>query len=128
MALGRVRHLFGLARRRLREDDPASATRSVGLARRIAMRYQTGLPKDLRGRVCRPCGAALVPGRTARVRVRSGMVRTTCLGCGNTQRRPYVAEQKARRRTQLGIDADARPDDSHAARPTPETPVLETTP
>lgn len=97
IALGRIGHLFDLARRRLTEGDRASAVRSVRLGRRIAMRYQTGLPKELRDRYCRGCEGPLMPGQTARIRVRSGMVRTTCLACGETQRRPFLAEQKARR-------------------------------
>lgn len=120
IARRRIEHLFELARRRLRDDadgvDPEGARRATHLGRRIAMRYQTGLPVGLRDRICRSCTEPLVPGRTARIRVETGAVRTTCLGCGATQRRPYIREQKARRADR----AHARGD---APAPSPATPA-----
>lgn len=98
IARRRIRHLLETARRRQRESATRYAERAVALARRIAMRYQTGLRPDERDQVCRGCGRLLAPGATARVRLRDGAKRITCLACGHTQRRGYRREQKERRR------------------------------
>lgn len=97
IARRRIVRLFELAHRRTLADEPELADRSVALARRIAMRYQTGLRPQERDRICRTCSAYLAPGKTARVRVEQGVKRVTCLRCGATSRRPYRAEQRARR-------------------------------
>lgn len=97
IARRRIEHLFELAHRRTLAGDDKLADRAVGLARRIAMRYQTGLLRGERDRLCRSCHAYLAPGTSARVRAHGGMVRTTCLTCGHVQRRPYLREQAERR-------------------------------
>jgi ribonuclease P protein subunit RPR2 len=99
IARRRIRHLLEAARRRLREGEQGHSRRAVSLARRLAMRYQTGLRPQERDQVCRECSSLLLPGKNARVRLRAGMKRITCLECGNTQRRGYQKEQKARRLT-----------------------------
>jgi len=83
IATARIRRLLDLAGR-----EPAYADRYASLAWRLAQRYQTGLPPEAKGRVCRACGSLLVPGRTATVRVSSGRVVSTCRGCGAIRRRP----------------------------------------
>jgi ribonuclease P protein subunit RPR2 len=86
VALQRIRRLIELA-------GPAEAERArryVRLARRIGMRYQVSLPREVRRRVCRECDALLVPGRTARVRTTDGRVSVTCLACGTVKRYPYA--------------------------------------
>lgn len=108
IARRRIARLFELAHRRTIEDEPALAERAVRLARRIGMRYQTGLRPDERDRVCRSCNAYLAPGNTARIRVEAGVKKTTCLRCGATRRRPYRAEQKARRRQAASGPGDGR--------------------
>ena len=97
IARRRIRHLLETARRRLREGETRYAARAVALARRIAMRYQTGLQPHERDQVCRECSSLLAPGKNARVRLRAGAKRITCLECGHTQRRGYQREQKERR-------------------------------
>ncbi len=97
IARRRIARLFEVAHLRIRSGEPDLAHRAVGLARRIGMRYQTGLAAEQRDRVCRGCGNYLAPGSTARIRVRAGATHTTCLRCGRTMRRPYRREQKARR-------------------------------
>lgn len=98
VARRRIEHLFEVARRRVREGETDWARRAVDLARRVAMRYQTGLPTHLRDQVCPGCKGPLVPGRTARVRVEQGKKSTTCLECGTVRRRPYRKEQRERRK------------------------------
>jgi len=88
LALERVRRLFVLAQQATPED-PKLAERYVRLSRRIAMRYQVSLPRDIRRRVCRGCDGLLLPGRSARVRMTNGRVSVTCLRCGAVKRYPY---------------------------------------
>jgi len=88
VAVGRVRRLVALAEQ-ASPEDPKRADRYVALARRIAMRYQVSLPKDVRRRVCRGCDGLLVPGRSARVRIANQRVSVTCLRCGTVKRYPY---------------------------------------
>lgn len=90
VALQRIERLFSLAEEVYREE-PALAQRYVDLARRVAMRAQLSLPREFRRRVCRGCGAFLVPGWSSRVRVRQRRephVSITCLRCGRTYRIP----------------------------------------
>jgi len=77
--------------------DFALADRYARLARRIGMRYNVRLPRDLRARICRKCTRYLLPSVTCTVRVHRGRIRTTCKYCGHVARHPYVREQKARR-------------------------------
>jgi len=86
----RIRALFQQAER-THATDPQLAQRYIDLARRIAMRTRTKIPRDLRNRVCRSCKAHLVPGSTSRTRIRQRRephIATTCLRCGATKRIP----------------------------------------
>ena len=77
-----VNHLLALA-----ETDDATSKRYVELARRRSMKYKVSLP-DKR-RVCKKCGALLLPGKNLRVRKAPKPKRTmiyTCLECGNKVR------------------------------------------
>ena len=95
IALERIRILFDQAEQTF-PRDPDLAQRYVDLARKIAMRTRTHLPRDLRRRVCRSCKAYLVPGATSRTRIRQRRephVTITCLRCGHTTRIP-LGEKK----------------------------------
>jgi ribonuclease P protein subunit RPR2 len=65
---------------------PEGSDRCVALARRIAMRYRVRIPRHLRRRYCRRCGAFLTPGANLRVRIRRGTVVATCLRCRRQRR------------------------------------------
>lgn len=90
LAIERVKRLFELA-----EESHLSKTnmadRYVELARELAMHYKVGIPKELRARFCRKCGAYLSPGSTATVRTRKSLkaVIIRCKKCGNIMRFPY---------------------------------------
>lgn len=84
----RVDALFEEARQAALEGELDRAHRYVELARRVAMRAQYPLPSRHRRRVCGDCYAYLLPGETARVRLRSGNVSATCLACGAVNRYP----------------------------------------
>lgn len=96
IAAERIRILFQQAEEAF-PDDPELAQRHVDLARRIAMRTRTHLPRDLRRRICRKCKAYLVPGATSRTRIRQRRephIATTCLRCGHTTRIPLREKEK----------------------------------
>jgi ribonuclease P protein subunit RPR2 len=98
IARERIARLFQLAEAKALQGDLPRAGRYAQLARRIGMKYVVPLGRVEKRRVCRACGAYLLPGRTARVRARSGKVAQTCLACGDVRRFGYGREQRARRR------------------------------
>ncbi|MCL7416122.1 MAG: ribonuclease P [ANME-2 cluster archaeon] len=88
MAAQRMVRLFDLAEESF-EKNPDLSERYVLLARRIGMRHRVRMPSHMNRRICKGCGAYLVPGASCRVRVRSGRVVTTCIKCGHHKRIPY---------------------------------------
>jgi len=88
MAAQRMVRLFDLADESF-DEDPGLSKRYVFLARRIGMRHRVRMPSYLKRRICKGCGAYLVPGVSCRVRMRSGRVVTTCMECGHHKRIPY---------------------------------------
>jgi len=70
---------------------PELAHRYAGLARRIAMRYNIRLPKELRRHICKKCNRYLMPGSNCQVRARKEQraVIIKCLECGHIMRFPY---------------------------------------
>lgn len=89
IARERVDRLFELAEEAAQAGRTDRANRYVELARKVAMRAQTGLPSTHRRRVCNACYAYLHPGTTARVRLRNGVLVTTCTSCCHVNRFPY---------------------------------------
>ena len=65
--------------------------RYVGLARKISKRTKIRIPKEKKRYLCKKCGLPLVPGRNARVRLRSPNSRIiiSCLACDAVRRYPY---------------------------------------
>ena len=86
IASERMAILLRLADQSAREGDSARADRYAGLARALGMRYNIRLTPGQKRRLCRCCGAYLVPGRNMRVRLRPGRTVRTCLKCGRTSR------------------------------------------
>jgi ribonuclease P protein subunit RPR2 len=91
----RVRKLFELAER-VFDDNPERSKRYICLMRKVAMRFNVRIPKDIRRRFCSRCHAVLVFGRNARMRTnkRQQSVIVTCLECGNVMRYPYKKEKQ----------------------------------
>ena len=97
----RVKILFSIADRSALAGDIASASRYVGRARDIAMKFNIRLGREYGGSFCRGCSAYLLPGKTSVIRINSveKRVETKCLLCGRKRYRPYAKEIKERRRS-----------------------------
>lgn len=86
----RVAVLEWAARAAADAGDVDRAREYVRLARRIAERNRLEFPRSFQRHACEGCDAYLLPGRTARVRTRSGHVVWTCRHCGTQARYPYA--------------------------------------
>lgn len=91
LALQRIERLFELADAAARTEQEQRSRRYLELARTIGMRYRVRIPRHLKARICPRCHALLIPGKTARIRLRGEYLSTTCLNCGEQMRRPYKA-------------------------------------
>jgi ribonuclease P protein subunit RPR2 len=85
----RIDRLAEVARARARAGEHDRARESVRLARRIAERHRCGVPRRFERFTCDACDAYLLPGRTARVRLREGSHVAVRCDCGATARYPY---------------------------------------
>ena len=90
VARERIERLFELADE-VHDENPERAKRYVERAREIAQKERVRMPSHLKRRYCDSCGAYLVPGKNARVRLRSDnkLVSARCLECGATARYGY---------------------------------------
>jgi ribonuclease P protein subunit RPR2 len=89
LAVQRMDRLFMLATA-AHEAHPERSDRYVQIARKISTRTRVRMPRSLKRLFCRHCGSFLSPAGT-RVRLREGVLTTTCLLCGEQSRRPYWA-------------------------------------
>ena len=64
------------------------ANRYVTLARKIAMKTRTRIPKELKRRYCKHCYKYLAQGKNAQVRIRNGTVIISCFECDKFTRIP----------------------------------------
>jgi RNase P subunit RPR2 len=74
IAAERILRLFELAEENYK-DYPERAQRYAALAQKR--------------RICKHCYHYLVPGSNCRIRLKNGMVLTTCFACGKQSRYPY---------------------------------------
>lgn len=86
IAAARLDTLARQARREALGPDRDLADRYVGLARRLATRYQMRLPAELRAASCKVCGVYRTAA-TSRTRIHAGRIVRTCI-CGDVRRRP----------------------------------------
>ena len=70
------------------------------IARQISTRTRVRIPRHLKRIFCKHCGGFLFPSG-ARVRLRDGVLTTTCIGCGKQMRRPYRGPKEKRARAKL---------------------------
>ena len=96
LALQRIKRLVMFAEQ-VRAVEPELADRYGELALAIARKARLHYPDFLKARVCRRCGAWLVPGVTARVRLRRRgrmkYIAVTCLKCGYVRRYPLKRQK-----------------------------------
>lgn len=83
----RVKTLFRQAEQ-VFSTDKVLANRYINLARKIAMKVQLPLPKELKRRYCKFCYSYLQPGVNSRARIRQGKVIISCLECKKFTRVP----------------------------------------
>ena len=66
------------------EESVNSAARDI---LRIGKRHGIRPDPTTSSLICRGCSSALIPGRTARTRIRSGTITVTCRNCGRITRK-----------------------------------------
>ncbi len=90
IARERIEILFEHAKREIKKH-PERTKRYVELARKIGMRYNVRLTKDVKRSVCKNCNALLIPGLTSQVRLdkKTKTVNIKCLECEKIYRYPY---------------------------------------
>jgi ribonuclease P protein subunit RPR2 len=95
IAIERIKRLFSSAEKAFSEK-PELSHRYVEIARKISMRYNIPIPKELKRKFCKKCYKYIVPGKNCRVRtnVSKQAVIVKCLECGHVMRYPYIKEKK----------------------------------
>lgn len=90
----RITILFGLSEDEFKEH-PERSHRYVALARKIGMRYNVKIPKELKRRVCNYCYSYLYPAKNCIVRSNSTKqaMEIRCLECDKVNRYPYNKEK-----------------------------------
>ncbi|WNY27754.1 ribonuclease P protein component 4 [Methanolapillus ohkumae] len=84
----RILRLFCLADF-YQKTRPTHSQRYIALARLISMRYNVRFLREQKRKVCKHCYSHLVVGENCRVRLKNGMILTTCFECGKMSRIPY---------------------------------------
>jgi ribonuclease P protein subunit RPR2 len=84
IAVERMKILFSRAEAEFGEH-PELSNRYVELARKISMKVNVPIPRELKRKFCKKCNHYMVPGKNCRVRIGS-RVRYTCLDCGHIMR------------------------------------------
>lgn len=87
LALERVKHLFKEADFVFKEN-PKRANRYIQIARKIAMKINLKLPKELKRRYCKHCYSYLKPGVNSRIRNYKSRVTIYCNNCKKFTRIP----------------------------------------
>ena len=83
--LVRVKELFREARA-VFNDDKEFSKKYVKLARKIAMRVNLRLPREIKVQFCRNCNAYQMPSVNCRIRTKNGKVVYYCLECRHFRR------------------------------------------
>lgn len=88
IARERIQILFSEAEKAAKER-PDLAKRYVELARRIGMRYNVRMPRNLKRKYCKYCHSYLRYGVNASLRLKRGSVIIKCFSCNRTMHYPY---------------------------------------
>jgi len=85
----RIEILFSLAEKELGKH-PERSRRYVELARKISLRYNIRMPKELKRTFCKGCNTLFsASGRRVRMDSRTRTMSVKCLNCGRLYRYPY---------------------------------------
>lgn len=85
----RIRALFSFAEQQAKSGKISFANNAVRVARKIAMKTTSPLPKIYKHQLCKHCHHYLYPSVTCRVRIKNGKKTITCFHCKKTTRYPY---------------------------------------
>jgi len=85
IARERIQILFDLAEKEFRKH-PERSKRYVELARKMGLRYNIRLPKELKKKFCKNCGTLLKPGLTSEIRIRNKTLTIRCKICNKIYR------------------------------------------
>ncbi|MBL7147464.1 MAG: ribonuclease P [Nanoarchaeota archaeon] len=91
IALEKIKTLFNEARIQFNKN-PSLSNRYITLARKIAMKFNLRIPRELKRRYCKHCYSYLVPNKNCRVRVHKSRVIYYCLNCKKFMR--FVIKKK----------------------------------
>ena len=84
IAKSRIKILFEEAEKAAKSKESNFANRYVHLARKIGMRYNVGIPSELRRKFCRKCKKYLYSGLTSEQKEEKGFLKVKCLSCDKT--------------------------------------------
>jgi len=87
IARERIRVLFDKAEA-VFSNNPSLANRYVTLARKIAMKVNVRIPRDLKKKYCKHCYKFLMPGVNCRIRVKDKTIVCYCFNCKKYMRLP----------------------------------------
>lgn len=90
IAKERIQILFDLAKKEFK-TRPERSKRYIELARKIGLRYNIRLPKQLKKTFCKACNSLLIPGLTSSIRLDSKkkIINIKCLKCNKIYRYKY---------------------------------------
>ncbi len=89
IAKERIEILFKLAKKELK-THPKRSRRYVELARKIGLRYNIRLPKEIKRSFCKDCNTLIIIGKTAKELDKElpGLKLIKCLNCGEIKKIP----------------------------------------
>ncbi len=97
LAIQRAMILYGTSVKMLKLGLVEVARREIELGLRLLRKARARKPLSYRRYVCKNCLAPLIPGLTARVRIRSNrkqvIITLTCLQCGWVMRKPCTRKK-----------------------------------
>jgi len=90
IAKERIQILFDLAKKEFK-THPERSKRYIQLLRKIGLRYNIRLPKEIKRSFCKNCNSLLIPGLSSEVRLnkRTKSVNIRCKNCNKIYRYPY---------------------------------------
>ena len=95
----RIKTLFDEAQKQALEGNIKRATRYVFIARKIGMRYNVKIPRELRRKFCHRCYSYLLPAKNCKVRTnpKTKCVEYYCQECGKVNRFGYLREKNEKK-------------------------------